>query len=135
MSRYQNSNKNLLRSQNSYFPPKNDNNKWCWSSQLCLKCNEKCGECETFPDTCTQCSDTTFELVKQSVTVFTQKDCLYDCNARKHYKNETMRQCVECHDTCDGCYGPTDMECKQCIGFRLDLVSWLSFTGFFKILI
>ena len=99
--------------------------------QACVKCEERCGECEGFPDYCTKkCSDIAIEVVsnQKQETYWNKKlECIYtgDCyGSSKYYPNETIGKCFKCHTSCVGCNGPSDFDCKKCAAFKLYLVRY-----------
>ena len=77
---------------------------------FCLDCNEMC-----VPNT--SCSGPGPTECEQCRNVEYQSQCVERCPSDTYL--DQNRTCLQCHEECNGCTGPTARECVSCINFEL----------------
>ena len=72
------------------------------SSNGCLPCDESCAECTSLTE-CTRCNDSKKRISDSG---------LCECDSKGYF--EYNKECVECHDLCESCTGPSNTKCSSC---------------------
>ena len=81
---------------------------------VCEQCNEECVECDGESDIdCISCQN--YQLPTDDGF-----QCVSNCPAGTYLSRSTA-QCLQCHEQCLHCFGPTDLECTACVTAQVPL--------------
>ncbi|KAL4449882.1 hypothetical protein ABPG74_015001 [Tetrahymena malaccensis] len=87
----------------------------------CTKCSGLCKDCQS-PDYCLSCQNNQYAH---------KGTCVASCDIIFTFQDENLKQCVQCHSTCNsnGCLGPEEGDCINvgASGFDLLIVKILMF--------
>ena len=80
------------------------------NTTFCLDCNEMCASNTSCsgpgPTQCDQCRDVSYNM-----------ECIESCPPNTY--DDQNRICLQCHEQCNNCTGPTATECINCQNFSL----------------